>query len=69
MKTNSVPPLLVLGGAGHASVALAQSPITFSATGGMTTPRCGHTATLILNGKVSIGGGTPDHFGGPGCDG
>jgi hypothetical protein len=44
--------LLLLSGC-----AFSQSTGTFSATGSMITPRFGHTATLLTNGKVLICGG------------
>ena len=58
MKTNFVLRLLLTIAAGLTAVA--QSPGTFSATGRMTTPRSGHTATLLTNGKVLIAGGAAD---------
>jgi hypothetical protein len=58
-----VLPLLLLGVACHGAIALAQSPGTFTATGSMATPRTGHSATLLFNGKVLIAGGSPVGFG------
>jgi Kelch motif len=49
--------LFLIAVAGQASIAAAQSGGTFTATGSMTSARAGHTATLLLNGKVLIAGG------------
>lgn len=57
MRTSFVLPLLLMSAAGYGTIALAQSPGTFSVTGRMTTPRVSHTATLLPNGQVLVAGG------------
>ena len=47
-----VLPLLLLGVVGDASMTWAQSANTFTSAGDMSTPRVGHTATLLTNGKL-----------------
>src|SRR5215472_3672537 len=68
MKTNLVFLATVLG-AGLAPRAVAQSPGSFALKGSMTTPRMGHTATLLNNGKVLIAGGYQNVPGGQQCEG
>ncbi len=52
MKTRLALLLCVVGVSGYA-----QSPGTFTATGSMITPRFGHMATLLPDGRVLIAGG------------
>ena len=57
MKPSLARSILFLGVAGHATIAMAQSSGTFTATGNLTTARHSHTTTLLTNGRVLIAGG------------
>jgi hypothetical protein len=61
MHVSSLMVALILRAAGHFTYAVAESPVTFSATGGLMRPRANHTATLLTDGKVLIAGGTQDY--------
>jgi hypothetical protein len=57
LRSNVALPIILLGITSETPKVIAQSPGTFTATGNMMTPRAGHTATLLRNGKVLIAGG------------
>jgi hypothetical protein len=57
-RLSRLPVLSLLIAVVYTSSAVAQAPGLFIPTGNMTTPRIHATATLLLNGKVLINGGT-----------
>ena len=69
MRIQSIFWFLLLGVASDPLNMMAQAPGTFTATGSMTTPRMGHTATLLPNGKVLITGGWQSVPGSQNCTG
>ena len=60
LKSNVVRLIIILGIATQTPTVIAQSPGTFAPTSAMTTPRFGHTATLLPDGKVLIAAGSSD---------
>ena len=67
LTAGRILPLLLFGVAAHTSLAIAQTPGTFTPAGNMTIPRAGHTATLLPSGKVLIAGGSFQYYGCNNC--
>ncbi len=61
-KIGNISFLLFFIAASQSATAQTQSPGTFAATGSMVTARAGHSATLLLNGRVLIAGGDQTAF-------
>lgn len=64
IRVSLLLPIVFFGGIVQTPMATAQSAGTFTATGNMTIPRYGHTATLLPNSKVLIAGGNYDVYAG-----